>query len=386
MAPSSAGSPDSGTPEGMRRVRSAVMGPRWVSGLVALHLAVVAAAGGAVARWDDSVTSDVLAVGTADPAPVGSGDDHRAPLPAPPVAPPSTSAPAPVAPATEAPSTQAPAPRPARVTRAPAARAPATDRGLAGGDYGPLPPEVHEFSFDPGRTTYQHVYDGITLTVRFSSVRAPSGTPVDIDVQATSASWCCSTTMWYGDGQGADDSSSRECPSAPRTAGSLQRTKAWNQAGRWRLLISAGGGPDDCSGPGRYVGMLVTVEIAPGTSVSNGPFQPVVHVGDSIPHPSGRQHLTFYGEARDDDGYISRFELDPGDGSPVVHFPGDENGCRQGSGGQPVESRAWLPQQPPYEHRYPGPGTYTVTLRAFSQGCDGGAVQVGSDTMVWQVP
>jgi hypothetical protein len=140
--------------------------------------------------------------------------------------------------------------------------------------------------------------------------------------------------------------------------------------------------------------MTVDVEILPGTYSSNGPDPVRVDVGthQSATRPDDPYWVSFSGMAQETDGYISRMELDVGDGSPVVVFPGDSRPCRTGSTGQPIDSDAELPgptgptYEPSHEHRYPQKGTYTVTLRAWSTGCDGRDVQTGTaTTQTWTV-
>jgi hypothetical protein len=115
-----------------------------------------------------------------------------------------------------------------------------------------------------------------------------------------------------------------------------------------------------------------------------------VGTGESVAHPDDPHWVQFWGYAQETDGYITRMELDLGDGSPVVTFPGDPYPCRQGSSGQPIDSEARLPgppdDEPSHRHRYAEKGTYTVTLRAWSTGCDGRDEQVGVGTSeTWTV-
>jgi hypothetical protein len=258
-----------------------------------------------------------------------------------------------------------------------------------GSGYGSSPDTVRH-RFDPGRTTYTVTKGDVTLMARFSTMRAPSGTPVDLVLEATSgAPSCCSLGVWYGDGAGKHQDGPFQPPQCPNVTGTSSRLDAahtWNKAQRWVLLIQAS--RTGCDNKDTvYLAMQVTIEITPGTSTSNGPFQPWVHVNESAaPVEGDRSYMSYYGEARDDDGWISRLELDYGDGSPPVSFPGDENDCRQGRGGQPLESRAFLPHDPPHTHRYEAADTCTVTLRAWSEGCNGREVQTGVATYTYTVP
>lgn len=314
------------------------------------------------------------AAGGTSPSPTDPAPGPAAAAPAP-----AQAAPAAAAPAEEPPAAAAPtAPRPAAPTRA---RPGGSSTG--GADYGPTGPETTRFPFTPGRTEYTVVHDGVTLTARFSRMRARTGEPIDIEVVArANHGECCGVTLQYGDGQRWGEGTTQSCPShTTTTSRRVAQSHAWNKAQRWQLLLHAAGG--GCNGPGGNAGMLVTVEIAPGTTVSNGPSKPVVHLDQGMSsHPNDRTYMAYYGHARDEDGWISHFELDRGDGSPVQTFRGDPNGCREGPGGQPAGSEAWLPQNPPHEHRY-APGTYTVTLRAYSQGCDGKNVQVSTTSIVY---
>jgi hypothetical protein len=116
-------------------------------------------------------------------------------------------------------------------------------------------------------------------------------------------------------------------------------------------------------------------------------------------HYGDAHYLPLFIAAQDDDGWISQFVVDWGDGtSPTTYaynpfprramppsgwpagnyvlLPSDTTHPLVGADGQPVPST---------EHFYVAAGTYTVTVTVRSTACDGSKPQEGAGTMTWSV-
>jgi hypothetical protein len=135
---------------------------------------------------------------------------------------------------------------------------------------------------------------------------------------------------------------------------------------------------------------------------SQGPALPTMkEVGNyaSPDHYGDKHYLPLFIAAQDDDGWISQFVVDWGDGSApltlaynpfpckatppsgwpagnYVSLPSDTTNPLVGADGQPVPST---------EHFYVAAGTYTVTVTVRSTACDGSQPQEGTGTMTWSV-
>jgi surface-anchored protein len=87
--------------------------------------------------------------------------------------------------------------------------------------------------------------------------------------------------------------------------------------------------------------------------------------------------------ARDEDGQISRFEIDYGDGSPRETYQADVMKCQRTPSGWPAASQSTLGAGK--AHHFTKPGTYTITVTAWSTGCDGTMPQSGSTSFTYVV-
>ncbi|HWH29822.1 MAG TPA: hypothetical protein VNU26_12800 [Mycobacteriales bacterium] len=354
--------------------------------LAAAALLVAATGTVTVLTADGADDGDVLAV--APPAAHASAGDRPnllaadrerriAPSPTPAAA----KAPAPVAAAT----TEAPAPprtaAPQKKVPAPATSDPesAPDDGSG---YG-YTPGVVVHPFDPGRTSHSVTRDGVTLTVRFSTVTPKTGQSVILTLDGAGGSGCCSLHALYGDGIGDDQQVPADNP-CTSTSSQGSFTHAWNTPGRYLLQLQAS--RHGCSHGEAYPVMRVTVDVAPGAPpVSNGPSAPVAAFDiAAYPPANDRGLVSWWGQGEDRDGHVTHFVLDPGDGTAPKRIPGANTGpCQQTKGGYAAGSMAWLPNDPPPQHRYAKPGSYTATLKVYSYGCDGKHEQVASATYTY---
>lgn len=249
----------------------------------------------------------------------------------------------------------------------------------AGGDdamFGPSPGAV-SFRYEPGRADWSAVSNGVRISVHIAPTVPKFGQVVRFDVTASAPSGtCCYVTMIYGDGF---QSPQGECV-ASGTSVRRAFEHAYNKAGRKRFAVGASRG--GCASGG---GIFASLDVAAGQTTAQGPALPVVHV-DTAARPAGHEddtsYVTLAGDASDDDGYVSWFVVDWGDGATSTYHNGDP--CQRSTDGWPTPSWAPLPGEPnPPTHHYAKAGTFRVTLTAYSTSCDGAEVQHAAAYLDW---
>ncbi|MFL6238785.1 MAG: hypothetical protein ACJ735_04725 [Actinomycetes bacterium] len=112
------------------------------------------------------------------------------------------------------------------------------------------------------------------------------------------------------------------------------------------------------------------------------PGQPDSHTGD-------KSWIAVQVLAIDNDGYITNWTIDFGDGSALVHLAAGAGKCVDGPDGWPQNNSASIGQGadwPTLNHHFSTTGQYTVTYTAYSAGCDGRDVQSGSVHYSYYVP
>jgi hypothetical protein len=154
----------------------------------------------------------------------------------------------------------------------------------------------------------------------------------------------------------------------------------YNRAGRWEFSFQGMAGR--CGDHNVYAALYGYIQVAPGPSRAQGPAVPTIEALEArAPNePVEPGFVKVWAKSRDEDGYISRFLIDFGDGSPSETRPGDPLGCRPTRSGWPAPSTAWL-QEPYPSHRYAAPGNYTITVTVVSTGCDGTEEQTARATI-----
>lgn len=336
----------------------------------------VAAAAALVTRPDERAVRTVEASGT--PTTVTHGEDPTTTT----AAPTTTLAPPPVG-------TPAPAPAPVR-TVAEKQRKPATSSAPASGAY----PGSVAFPFQAGRSAWSGVSNELHMAISVDNPRPKAGEPVTFTMTLTHATRrCCAFALTYGDGGPFFTQSANECPaqgaSAPGTV-TATATRAYNKAGRWRFTFT--GMDRDCGmdASSRLHGYLYAwIEVAPGgPPTSQGPSLPTFRSADRYgptQYDNDPSWVTVYAAAEDIDGYVAKLVVDYGDGATETFLEKDR-GCRQAANGWPEQSFLSTPTSPPPAHQYAAKGTYTVTITAYSQACDGGAVQQAARSFTHTYP
>lgn len=332
---------------------------------VAATIAFAVAAGAAVALVSDGPRDEATLSPVTEPAemaPEASPTPSASPTPTP--SPSRSATPKPSPTATEEPRTASPtSSAPSYVT-----------------NYGPRPPGSVTVPYRSGQTSWDVVSNGIRFRISMTAARA--GSPMTWTVRTSaSASGCCAVYMLFGDGFGGSDSMPCDSPDPD-----VSFTHTYNRGGRKEFMVQAGHSRScGASGDGAVYG---TFDVADGPATSQGPSLPVVKFDRSTPvpgHEDDPRYVSLWAEADEADGYLTKLVVNFGDGT-TKSFPGDGNPCQRTLDGWPAASKAWLPFDPPPYHRYSGPGTYTLTLTAYSAGCDGKQVQTGKASFTWTVP
>jgi hypothetical protein len=251
------------------------------------------------------------------------------------------------------------------------------------GDLGPVPPGSAVFGYTPGRHSWSATSNGIAIAVQMSPAAPRAGETVTFDVHSSAAARCCYAYMVFGNGRGTPDVHCMEGPTG--TDYHVQYTTIYNRPGRYEFLAGAMRGKS-CDDQGD---LYAYIEIAPGTSSGQGPDLPAVKVDSSTPksgHEGDPAWLTLWGDATDDDGYLTKLVIDWGDGTTDT-LPGDDGSCQVAADGWPAGTEAMLPGEPhPPYHHYLSYGRFHVTLTAVSTACNGSDVQRGHASMSWDNP
>ena len=304
-----------------------------------------------------------------------------------------TAAPPTTAPVDDTPTTTTTTAAPATTTAAPAP-APAPDPAQAkprttvapapakakSGSY----PGSISFGYQAGRTSWSGTSNGIDMAMSIDKANPKTGESVNFTFTfaATSHS-CCMYGISFGDG-GPVSSESLECSNVGPHTRTFTATRSYNKAGRWQFTLTAR--TSDCiHDPGAQPlnGYLYGwIEVVPGgTTTSQGPSLPTFRNGVTRYGPTqydnDPSYVTVAAQVSDADGYVAKLVVDYGDGATAT-YPEQGWGCRQTASGWPEGSFLQTPNNPPPTHQYATPGTYTVTVTAYSQGCDGRDVQTAS--------
>lgn len=334
----------------MRRRRLAVPG-------IALSLALV---GGTAVGALTRAPRDTAAVG-ALPLPAAAPPPAVTPSPSPPAAPTPSATPRPTrSPAPErTPATAAAAPKPsARPAPDPTETPRLKDPHPV---FDGVPVGTIQTPYVRGQTSWDVTMRGIRLRVSIpKAIRAGEQMTWRVEVSGTGD--CCTATILYGDGYETGG-----CEAAP----SFAFPHVYNRAGRHAFAVQSARAP--CvGGPASLTGWF---DVLPGTTTAQGPAKPTVafdSYGLRPGYETDTRYVSLYVEAIDADGYFSKLVVDFGDGTSRT-FSGDalhQGACRRSGDGWPLESYAWLHYDPPEYHRYDTAGTFTLTITAYSTGCD----------------
>ena len=250
-------------------------------------------------------------------------------------------------------------------------------------DLGPIPPGSTVYAYSPGRDSWSATGDGITLHVSMSPAHPHAGQTVTFSFNATAPAKCCKGFILFGNGRATDNGT--DCMEFPAGTGlSTSYTTIYNKSGRYEFEAVAYARSCD-----HNAGFYAWIDVADGTSSGQGPALPVVKIDSSTPksgHEGDPAWLTLWGDATDDDGYITKLIVDWGDGT-TDSFPGDGGPCQEAADGWPAGTEAMLPGEPnPPYHHYRSYGSFRVTLTAVSTACNGSDVERGHASMSWDNP
>jgi hypothetical protein len=238
------------------------------------------------------------------------------------------------------------------------------------------------FPFQAGRTSWSGTSNRFDMAISVDNPRPKNGEPVTYTLTlANAVQKCCWEALVFGDG-GPFHVQQGDCPNNLTAPGTVTKkvTRSYNKPGRWQFTLT--GLTGDCHpDPGAQTlnGYLYGwIEVLPGgQSTSQGPSLPTfksVGTYGPTPHDDDPSYVSIIAQVTDVDGYISKLVIDYGDGASET-IPEKDMGCRQSEGGWPEQSFMQTPNNPPPTHQYANRGTYTVSVTAYSQGCDGRDVQ-----------
>ncbi len=227
---------------------------------------------------------------------------------------------------------------------------------------------------------WRHTQGGVTIDVRISPTHPKAGDLVTWTVAMSSeGKRCCNADLSYGDGHGAPERNDY-ClePDVTGTAKTEKFRHAYRTPGVYTAWVNVG----TCSGGGAYLLLKPKVVVAAGPLLSNGPWQPVATVDDSIAHsgadPDAGQY--FVASIYDHDGFPVTARWDWGDGAADTVDKNDDACWRNPRSGWPEGRMSSY-----VAHTFPEPGTYTVRVTGTTRGCDGRQPQTVTATMTWTV-
>lgn len=263
----------------------------------------------------------------------------------------------------------------------------------------------------PATTATTKAPAGPAITVEVLPARPRAGETVRFVVTASQPGNCCSIGLQPGDG-GTAAPATQSCTAGPGGTQRVEFTHVYNRPSTWTAVARAdagracdmtdamraafpGGQPSGATIPPVTTPALPqisashSVTVAGGAITSQGPAAPTVEV--TLAAGAGGE-ATLDGAVADPDGWVSRVEVDWGDGTPATVVSQGVT-CRTGDGGWPVGSPILLKSLPAGaaigwtatapRHAYATAGTYTVKVTGFSSGCDGGAPQQATRTLTW---
>ncbi len=191
---------------------------------------------------------------------------------------------------------------------------------------------------------------------------AVAGAPMDWKVKAyDTAGRLLRIEVRFGDGQSKVYEPSDACAADVNVKKFFTHTYAKAGTYTGTAIVTTG----ECGAPTESKTVTQSVKVV-AEGAGNGPAVPTVSAGQV----DGQEKVTLHGA--DSDGFVKKFWVDWGDGSPETYVgPRSLDLCEPGKGS------TW---DTTATHDYSEPGTYTVTVTVMSTNCDGGQGQTKSVT------
>ncbi len=233
-----------------------------------------------------------------------------------------------------------------------------------------------------------------------SAAEVPTATDVDITVTVKSAT--DDFAVWGRAGEGSSELFSA-CPQwgDPPNLYVPSRTRSgdtttivfhwsWRQPGTYTLQAEVWGNCTDSTygNDGILASAETSLLVSGGQIYTNGPHLPAAEFGymglagddpnSYPPDPPAPYYYEATADAVDFDGWMQRYTIDWGDGTPEETLNSDDflEDCED-------PGTHWIPGGVgggAGYHHYPGPGTFTITVHAVSEDCTGNAQQVSTIT------
>lgn len=187
----------------------------------------------------------------------------------------------------------------------------------------------------------------------------------------------------------------REEPVEPPATEEIVERWSYRAVGTYTIEVEVVSGGCVAESENERASIVVVVE--PGDTPSNGPLTPTAYIGHEYlvtdwmiedhgyaPGQLGEVVTDFVGQ--DLDGFVSRLEVDWGDGSEMLVLEANRDACTEGPNRWPQGLIRGSSTGPPPSHRYAEEGIYTVRVRTVSVGCDGSEAQEATDERTISFP
>jgi hypothetical protein len=239
---------------------------------------------------------------------------------------------------------------------------------------------------EPQQTVSGQGEDGLELVVATAET-APAGEPFDVRVEARDdAGDNRGIEVDFGDGQTwgglpfdlVCGAVAGETPTEEASDVTEDVTHSYPRAGTYEIVVRTFTG--GCFVDHETATVRATVEVVGDTAVTNGPQPPRAKIGHAYYTDGDPSILVSDIGGYDDDGFVSRIEVDWGDGSEPEAFTRPLSQCDEGKGWP----TGWFSE--PLEHAYEDEGNYEVAVEVLSVGCEGEDAQSDSVTRTLEFP
>lgn len=169
-----------------------------------------------------------------------------------------------------------------------------------------------------------------------------------------------------------------EKPHEPPSRDSETLTHSYPESGTYEVLVETFSG--GCQVDHETARLWAEIEVTGAAGASNGPQPPRAKIGHAYYTNGDPSILVTDIGGYDDDGFVSRVEVDWGDGSAPETFTRPLSECEQDRGWP----TGWFSDM--LDHVYPEPGLYEVAIEVTSVGCDGEDAQTDTESRVLRYP
>ena len=219
---------------------------------------------------------------------------------------------------------------------------------------------------------------GLAMEFYVATESPTAGTPVDLKVKAyDGAGRVLRVHVDFGDGKSMVLEPTDACS---KYGAELRQyfTHTYAKAGSYPARARVTTGSCGAATETKLRSVEVTIKTA-AEKATNGPSAPTVAAQKSV--AAAVMSLTVNGS--DADGFVKKFWIDWGDGSPETYLgPRSLDSCQVADGTTHPKPTSW---QQSSDHEYAAPGTYTVKVVVMSTSCEGTEGQTATTTLTVSV-